>query len=357
METKRKVIRDHKGKLKQRTDEKREIIKRNPSPISACEVSILSVLAFDSTQTHASSKYFLHTVRIAPILHLDLKNSEVLLKLRLRNFTICSSSWHKIGIEATATELSKDYVKRRFVQIEFPVQKGWIQWLQDGCPRKPTPSKLQNSKRLLPRSCSPGFARLQIQSILPPTNAVSTGQNTSTGEFGNRAILITPLKVLDVMVDRSWLKLMGEEAYKSQVCQERAAPDKKEPEIAGGEIQRETEITERGNNVSRIRVRVVQCGNGEIRVENLVNERRALELRRITEQGLRGDQGRRNGMDRGEQWTGRVGRGKASRSASGLSVATWRRRRRRRIQAEISGISAVALADYRTAVEEIYRAF
>lgn len=65
METKRKVIRDHKGKLKQRTDEKREIIKRNPSPISACEDSILSVLAFDSTHTHASSKYLLHTARIA----------------------------------------------------------------------------------------------------------------------------------------------------------------------------------------------------------------------------------------------------------------------------------------------------
>lgn len=32
---------------------------RNPSPISACDVRILRVVLFDSTQTQGSSKYFL----------------------------------------------------------------------------------------------------------------------------------------------------------------------------------------------------------------------------------------------------------------------------------------------------------
>ena len=41
------------------TDDKREIIKRNPIPISACEDSMLSIVEFDSTQTQGSSKYFL----------------------------------------------------------------------------------------------------------------------------------------------------------------------------------------------------------------------------------------------------------------------------------------------------------
>jgi len=41
------------------TDENNEMINRNPSPISACDVSIWRVELFDSTQTQASSKYFL----------------------------------------------------------------------------------------------------------------------------------------------------------------------------------------------------------------------------------------------------------------------------------------------------------
>ena len=41
--------------------ENKEIIRRKPSPISACEDSILRVVVFDSTQTQGSSKYFLFT--------------------------------------------------------------------------------------------------------------------------------------------------------------------------------------------------------------------------------------------------------------------------------------------------------
>ena len=41
------------------TYDNREIIRRKPSPISACEVSMLRVVELDSTHTHASSKYFL----------------------------------------------------------------------------------------------------------------------------------------------------------------------------------------------------------------------------------------------------------------------------------------------------------
>lgn len=51
-----------RGKLKEKarkTDENSEMISKNPSPISACEVSMLRVVLFDSTQTQGSSKYFL----------------------------------------------------------------------------------------------------------------------------------------------------------------------------------------------------------------------------------------------------------------------------------------------------------
>lgn len=41
------------------TYETREIISRNPVPISDCEDIMLRVVVFDSTQTQASSKYFL----------------------------------------------------------------------------------------------------------------------------------------------------------------------------------------------------------------------------------------------------------------------------------------------------------
>lgn len=41
------------------THETREIIRRNPIPISACEESMLRVAVFDSTHTQISSKYFL----------------------------------------------------------------------------------------------------------------------------------------------------------------------------------------------------------------------------------------------------------------------------------------------------------
>lgn len=46
------------------TYEIREIIRRNPIPISACEDSILMVAAFDSTHTQNSSKYFLQETSI-----------------------------------------------------------------------------------------------------------------------------------------------------------------------------------------------------------------------------------------------------------------------------------------------------
>lgn len=43
------------------THEKRAMIRIKPFPISACEESILRVVVFDTTQTQASSKYFLMT--------------------------------------------------------------------------------------------------------------------------------------------------------------------------------------------------------------------------------------------------------------------------------------------------------
>jgi len=52
-------IREKKEKTAE-TDENNEMISRNPSPISACDVSILRVVLFDSTQTQGSSKYFLY---------------------------------------------------------------------------------------------------------------------------------------------------------------------------------------------------------------------------------------------------------------------------------------------------------
>jgi len=50
-----------KGKKEKTSEtyENNETISRNPSPISACDVSILRVELFDSTQTQGSSKYFL----------------------------------------------------------------------------------------------------------------------------------------------------------------------------------------------------------------------------------------------------------------------------------------------------------
>lgn len=57
---------DQKGMAKGKricrdTHEKRAMIRIKPFPISACEESILRVVVFDSTQTQASSKYFLKT--------------------------------------------------------------------------------------------------------------------------------------------------------------------------------------------------------------------------------------------------------------------------------------------------------
>ena len=46
---------------KRETDEKIEMIRRKPSPISACDESMFRVVTFDSTQTQGSSKYFLFT--------------------------------------------------------------------------------------------------------------------------------------------------------------------------------------------------------------------------------------------------------------------------------------------------------
>lgn len=42
------------------TNDKREIISRNPVPMADCEDIMLRVVVFESTQTQASSKYFLH---------------------------------------------------------------------------------------------------------------------------------------------------------------------------------------------------------------------------------------------------------------------------------------------------------
>ena len=43
------------------TDDNRERIRTNPTPIAACEERMLSKVVFDSTHTHGSSKYFLST--------------------------------------------------------------------------------------------------------------------------------------------------------------------------------------------------------------------------------------------------------------------------------------------------------
>lgn len=45
------------------TYDNKERIRRKPSPISACEESMLRVVELDSTHTQASSKYFLSTKR------------------------------------------------------------------------------------------------------------------------------------------------------------------------------------------------------------------------------------------------------------------------------------------------------
>lgn len=41
------------------TDDNREITSRNPVPMADCEDIMLRVVVFESTQTQASSKYFL----------------------------------------------------------------------------------------------------------------------------------------------------------------------------------------------------------------------------------------------------------------------------------------------------------
>jgi hypothetical protein len=56
------VTQEYQEKMKGKgweTYENSERTSRNPSPISACDVSILRVVLFDSTQTQGSSKYFL----------------------------------------------------------------------------------------------------------------------------------------------------------------------------------------------------------------------------------------------------------------------------------------------------------
>lgn len=56
-----KVTRNNMNRRKMSwiTNENRERTRRNPSPISACEERMLSIVVFDSTHTHGSSKYFL----------------------------------------------------------------------------------------------------------------------------------------------------------------------------------------------------------------------------------------------------------------------------------------------------------
>lgn len=61
--------------------------------------------------------------------------------------------------------------------------------------------------------------------------------------------------------------------------QERASSNKKEPKIARREIQSDTEIIKRRDQMGRIRVSVVQSRYGEIRVENLVQKSRVGEKR------------------------------------------------------------------------------
>lgn len=41
------------------THDNKEMIRRKPSPTSACEDNMLRVVPLDSTQTQSSSKYFL----------------------------------------------------------------------------------------------------------------------------------------------------------------------------------------------------------------------------------------------------------------------------------------------------------
>lgn len=63
--------------------------------------------------------------------------------------------------------------------------------------------------------------------------------------------------------------------------EKRASSDQEKPEIRGREVQSDAEITEGRHNVASLRIWVsfVGGGDGEIRIEDLVDENRGQELR------------------------------------------------------------------------------